>query len=56
MPPPKPANKHVVNTAAAAVTKDGSKAPVKDGAKVPAPAAAKGGKKGGNPKDVKPTA
>lgn len=59
MPPPKPTNKHVVNTPAAAVTapKDGGKAPVK--APAPAPGAkdgAKGGKKGGNPKDVKPTA
>lgn len=54
MPPPKPANKHVVNTAAAAVTKDGAKAPAPATVKVPA--AAKGGKKGGNPKDVKPTA
>ena len=57
MPPPKPTNKHVVNTPAAAVTKDGGKAPVT--AKAPAPGAkdgAKGGKKGGNPKDVKPTA
>ena len=68
MPPPKPANKHVVNTDAAlkdGALKDGGKAPVKDGGKAPAkdggkaPAAkdgAKGGKKGGNPKDVKPTA
>ena len=55
MPPPKPANKHVVNTPVTPA----SKAPVKDGSKAPAPAAkdgAKGGKKGGNPKDVKPTA
>jgi hypothetical protein len=53
--PPKPASKNVVTP----VPKDGSKAPVKDGAKAPAPATkdgAKGGKKGGNPKDVKPTA
>ena len=63
MPPPKPTNKHVVNTPAAAVTapKDGGKVPVKVPVKAPAPApgakdGAKGGKKGGNLKDVKPTA
>ena len=57
MPPPKPANKHVVNTPVPPVPKDGAKAPVKDGAKAPVTnGGAKGGKKGGNPKDVKPTA
>ena len=56
MPPPKPANKHVVNTPVTPAPKDGGKAPVKDGGKAPVKDAAKGGKKGGNPKDVKPTA
>ena len=54
MPPPKPASKHVANTPATATPKDGSKAPAT--AKAPVKDGAKGGKKGGNPKDVKPTA